>query len=333
MHLSTGRGSGDPVLRLRGAFTGSGQITAPSLAWVSSPRNGVSQVDQEPEVSQALCDPQGIPLLHSRPLPAAAAQLCIGREGGVPGPSRGSASRGTRGPGGVRRVGVAQVPPSAPPIPPEPGRAGAPTAEARAGWRERGVTAAPPHRRPTQWPGPQCCPAAAPRVPATSRRSFSSGPAPAGGPCRGSLPRGAPFPPPPRSPVPTHQRRGLARRRALRGGRWGPGAAPAPPARPRPPRPRPASLETRTAAAYSPAGWGAPSSGRPARKTRLRLPRARARLPAASPSHRDRPAAQTLPALQAGRVSSSASFLLSVKWDDRDHRSQIGELRRLMAEP
>ena len=51
-------GSRDPVPRLRRAFTGCERMTSP-FAWVSSRRNGVSQVDQEHEVSLAFCNPQG----------------------------------------------------------------------------------------------------------------------------------------------------------------------------------------------------------------------------------------------------------------------------------
>ena len=50
--------SRDPVPRLRRAFTGCERMTSP-FAWVSSRRNGVSQVDQEHEVSLAFCNPQG----------------------------------------------------------------------------------------------------------------------------------------------------------------------------------------------------------------------------------------------------------------------------------
>lgn len=105
------------------------------LKWIRSPRSPRHFVILKVSRSStpALCRPR---LLNYR----------IGREAGVPGPSRGSASRGTRGPSGVRRGGGAQVPPSAPPIPPEPGRAGAPTAEARAGGR--GVTAPLPPADP-----------------------------------------------------------------------------------------------------------------------------------------------------------------------------------------
>lgn len=161
--------------------------------------------------------------------------------------------------------------------------------------------------RPSGRSGSECCPVA-------SCRSLPSDPAPAGGRCRGSLPTGAPFPPPPWRPVPTHQlRRGLGSGKGTERREVAalPGARPAPPA-----GPRPAWLEARAApptaprvrglpppaaaspGALSPAGHRASASG-----LCLLWAQARAGLPAGAPSPGGRRAAQTQPALQASPFS------------------------------
>lgn len=138
--------------------------------------------------------------------------------------------------------------------------------------------------RPSGRYGSECCPVASHRC----------------GRCRGSLPAGAPFPPPPRRPVPTHQRRrGLGSRKgtARREVAALPGARPAPPS-----RPRPAWLEARAAPptaqrvrALPPPAAASPGRGHERVSRPLLLP------PMATAPRRVAP---TQPALQAGPFSS-----------------------------
>lgn len=230
--------------------------------------------------------------------------------GGLAPPGR-SAPRGSARPGGEGEGGGGAGLPKLPR--PRPLSRRNPTAEVG---RSR---SRPPPRRLTSQPSPYCSPA----VPACHPRpQFPLGPRAGGQALSAVAPRGAPRSLPPRRPVATHQGRGLAPGRALRGGRWRPRsqAHPAPPRRQGPARPRPAWLEAGAATrAGLPAGRGARSAPSRHQRDALLPPRPRAGSPPPG-----------VPAVSAGR---SLLFLsLTVPICKMGHQRQSA-FRRLVAKP